>query len=224
MERIPTALPEQSPDARARTPYSVAALARWRLLHERLNTTGHKRALQSFMVVVLAHWAEHLAQAGQIYILGWDVPDSRGVIGLWIPWVVESEVLHYGYAIAMLVGIWILRDGFFARSRAWWTASLAIQFWHHVEHGLLLAQAWAGHNLFGAPVPMSIVQLWIPRVELHLIYNSLVFLPMVVALSHHLDPHEAGEAGACSCTAGFRPRQGSDGSRPRTLPAVGSAS
>ena len=40
----------------------------------RLNTQWHERALQGFMVIVLAHWAEHLLQAFQIYALGWPVP------------------------------------------------------------------------------------------------------------------------------------------------------
>ena len=34
----------------------------------------HERALQIFMLIVLAHWAEHLAQAAQIYFLGWPRP------------------------------------------------------------------------------------------------------------------------------------------------------
>ncbi|MES1258271.1 MAG: hypothetical protein ABUS51_07565, partial [Acidobacteriota bacterium] len=40
-------------------------------LYTRLNTQWHERALQIFMVIVLAHWAENLVQATQIYILGW---------------------------------------------------------------------------------------------------------------------------------------------------------
>ncbi|HYO16717.1 MAG TPA: hypothetical protein VE685_26265, partial [Thermoanaerobaculia bacterium] len=66
---------------------------------ERLNSVWHERALQLFMVVVLAHWAEHLAQAFQIYALGWSNPEARGVLGLWFPWLVSSEVLHYAYAL-----------------------------------------------------------------------------------------------------------------------------
>ena len=54
-----------------------------------------------------------------------------------------------------------------------------IQFFHHIEHGLLQIQALIGHNLFDRPVPTSIVQLWVPRVELHLFYNTIVFIPMV---------------------------------------------
>ncbi len=171
----------------------------------RLNNEWHERALQLFMVIVLAHWAEHLAQAFQIYALGWAVPDARGVLGMPFPWLVKSELLHYGYALVMLVGIWVLRPGFVGTSRTWWTISLGIQFWHHIEHALLQGQAIVGANLFGAPVPMSIAQLWIPRVELHLIYNTIVFVPMVIGMYYHLFPSEA-EAAEMRCSCAYRPR------------------
>jgi hypothetical protein len=172
---------------------------------QRLNARWHERALQIFMVVVLAHWAEHLAQAFQIYALGWSNPEARGVLGLWFPWLVASEALHYGYAIVMLIGLWILRSGFIGVSRTWWTVALAIQFWHHIEHALLQGQAIVGQNLFNSPVPMSLAQLWIPRVELHLLYNSLVFVPMVIAMYHHMFPPK-GEAVHMKCTCAFHPR------------------
>jgi len=171
----------------------------------RLNSTWHERAMQFFMVIVLAHWAEHLTQAFQIYALGWPIPEARGVLGLWYPWMVKSEVLHYGYAIVMLIGIWMLRPGFVGTSRLWWNAALIIQFWHHIEHALLQGQAIAGHNLFGSPVPVSIAQLWIPRVELHLIYNTIVFIPMVVAMYYHMFP-PPGEAPQMQCSCAFHPR------------------
>lgn len=170
-------------------------------LYDKLNAGWHKPALQLFMVVVLAHWAEHLVQAFQIYVMGWPVPESRGVLGHWFPWLVKSEALHYGYAIVMLVGLWTLRKGFDGASRTWWTAALAIQFWHHIEHGLLLGQAVAGQNFFGSPVPLSVAQMWIPRVELHLFYNTIVFIPMVVGMYFHMFPREgeASSAHGCSC-------------------------
>lgn len=171
----------------------------------RLNSVWHERALQLFMVIVLAHWAEHLTQAFQIYVLGWPVPEARGVLGLWYPWMVKSEVLHYGYALVMLVGIWILRHGFIGTSRTWWTVALGIQFWHHIEHALLQGQAIAGQNLFNSPVPLSVAQLWIPRVELHLIYNTLVFIPMVIAMYFHMFPPQ-GEEVQMRCTCAFHPR------------------
>jgi hypothetical protein len=170
-------------------------------LVERLNGPLHERALQIFMVIVLAHWAEHLLQALQIYALGWPVSESRGALGQLFPWLVASETLHYGYALVMLVGLWVLRPGFMGTlDRRWWTIALAIQFFHHFEHALLQTQAILGTPFFGAPVPTSLVQLWVPRVELHLFYNGIVFLPMIVAMYHHMFPPAQGSAGSkCSC-------------------------
>ncbi len=172
---------------------------------DRLNARWHERALQIFTVIVLAHWAEHLAQAFQIYVLGWPPPAARGVLGLWFPWLVKSEALHYGYAVIMLAGIWLLRPGFVGKARTWWTVALVIQFWHHIEHALLQGQAIFAHNLFGSPVPTSIAQLWIPRVELHLIYNSIVFIPMVIGMYFHMFP-PSGDAVHMRCSCAFQPR------------------
>jgi hypothetical protein len=161
-------------------------------LLQRLNSHGHERALQVFMAIVLAHWAEHLLQAFQIYGLGWPVPQARGALGYFFPYLVTSEMLHYGYALVMLIGLWILRPGFTGElDRRWWTIALAIQFFHHIEHFLLQSQYLLGHNLAGRPVPTSILQLWVPRVELHLFYNTIVFIPMIVAMYYHMFPPPA---------------------------------
>jgi hypothetical protein len=167
---------------------------------ERLNGPQHETALRLFVVIVLAHWAEHLLQALQIYVLGWPVPEARGALGYFFPFLVSSEIMHYGYALVMLVGLWILRRGFTGlEDRRWWTIALSIQFFHHIEHFLLQTQALSGHYLFDRPVPTSIVQLWVPRVELHLFYNTIVFIPMVVAMYYHMfPPVESGRA-MCTC-------------------------
>ena len=170
-------------------------------LVERLNGRWHERALQLFMVIVLAHWAEHLLQAFQIYVLGWPVPAALGALGYFFPWLVKSELLHYGYALIMLAGLWLLRRGFAGgQDRRWWTIALGIQFFHHIEHALLQGQFLLGMNLLDRPVPTSLVQLWVPRVELHLIYNTLVFVPMVVAMYHHMFPsREDAPHQECTC-------------------------
>jgi len=189
------------------TPTAVApAAASQRTLLQKLNAEWHKPALQIFTAIVLAHWAEHLAQTVQIYVLGWPVPESRGVLGLWYPWLVKSEALHYAYAIVMLVALWITRAGFVGRSRWWWTVALVIQFWHHIEHALLQGQALVGHNLFGKPVPFSLVQLWIPRVELHLFYNTIVFVPMAIGMYYHMFPPPGEEAHGAGCNCAWKPR------------------
>ena len=167
---------------------------------ERLNGPYHETALRLFMVVVLAHWGEHLLQAFQIYALGWRVPEARGILGYFFPVLISSELLHYGYALVMLAGLWILRPGFTGRDdRRWWTIALAIQFFHHFEHLLLQSQYLLGQNLFDRPVPTSLLQLWVPRVELHLFYNTIVFIPMVVAMYHHMFPPVEAERPACTC-------------------------
>jgi hypothetical protein len=174
--------------------------------HDKINTRWHKPALWIFMIVVLGHWAEHLAQGWQVYALGWPRHHAGGVLGLRYPWLVSTEILHYGYALVMLIGIWLLRKGFTGRSGKWWTAALIIQFWHHFEHLLLIGQATLHHNLFGSPVPTSIIQQIIPRIELHLFYNTIVFIPMVIGMYYHMFPAK-GEKHLASCTCAWH-RQG----------------
>lgn len=165
-----------------------------------LGETHHRAALNVFMVIVLAHWAEHIVQAAQIWGLSWSRPEARGVLGVPFPWLVSSEWLHYGYALVMLAGLWLLRGGFTGASRRWWMLAFGIQLWHHVEHLLLLLQAQTGRPLAGQAVPTSILQLVVPRVELHLFYNTVVFVPMVIAAYLHLRPSEdEARRMRCSC-------------------------
>lgn len=162
----------------------VRAASAWslrRLMHS-LNRRHHRKAVMGLMVVVLAHWVEHLVQAFQIWALGWSRPESRGFVGGVWPWLVSSEWLHFGYAIVMLIGLVLLRPGFSGAARSWWNAALGIQIWHFFEHFLLLMQAQAQHPFLSADKPTSVIQLVFPRVELHLFYNAVVFTPMVVAV------------------------------------------
>lgn len=166
----------------------------------RLNGRWHKRALTVFGVIVVAHWVEHLLQAVQIWAFDMARPDAKGALGFVFPWLVTSEWLHYAYAIAMLGGLAALLPGFTGRGRALWGLALLIQVWHHFEHALLLYQAQAGQNFFGAAVPTSILQLVWQRPELHLFYNALVTMPMLIALWLHARPTPAERvAVSCSC-------------------------
>jgi hypothetical protein len=51
-------------------------------------------------------------------------------------------------------------------------------------------------------VPTSLIQLWIPRVELHLFYNTIVFIPMVIGMYYHLFP-PAAERSTFQCTCAW---------------------
>ncbi len=168
-----------------------------------INTGKHELALRIYAFIVLAHWGEHLVQAFQIFVLKWPRPASRGILGQWYPWLVSSEFLHYAYAVFMLIGLWILRSGFVGRSKKWWIISLSIQFWHHFEHLLLQLQVIFQHNLFHSPVPVSILQTFIPRVELHMFYNTIVFIPMAIGMYYHLFPTQ-DEVAAQHCTCAIK--------------------
>lgn len=167
-----------------------------------MNVDRHQLCLRLYLFIVIAHWAEHIVQAAQIYALDWPVEQARGVLGMPFPWLVTSEWMHYGYALIMLIGLLLLLPGFTGRSRTWWTVSLLIQVWHHFEHLLLLVQVSNGAYIGGRDVPTSLIELLVPRVELHLFYNTIVFIPMVVAMYLHARPNAAErEVTKCSCAA-----------------------
>lgn len=138
--------------------------------------------LAAFIVVVGVHWVEHLTQAAQIYLLGTPAPQALGLLGEVWPRLVSSEWLHFAYNLAVLVGAALLLPLFAGSARTWWAAAVWVQVWHFFEHGLLFVQAQGGFTLFGAETQTSIVQLLIPRVELHLFYNAIVTVLFGVAL------------------------------------------
>ena len=173
-------------------------------LYDKLNGRWHETALRSFMVIVLLHWAEHIVQAYQVYVLHWPRPMAMGILGMYYPWLMKTETLHYGFALVMLIGLWVLRKGFAGTSYKWWMVSFWLQFWHHIEHFILFYQANTHHYWFGGKVPTSIGQIWVPRVELHLIYNTLVFIPMVIAMYYHIYP-PAHDAVKMVCTCNRKP-------------------
>ncbi|KYC43739.1 hypothetical protein WA1_00820 [Scytonema hofmannii PCC 7110] len=153
-----------------------------------LNGRWHRRAMQVFMLVILAHLLEHFFQAYQVYVMGWSRPDALGALGFIYPWLVRSEWLHYGHALFMLVGLAVLRPAIVGEARNWWNIAFVLQFWHHFEHALLLGQVLIHKNLFDSSVPTSVLQLWIPRLEVHLFYNTVVLIPMLIALYYHRFP------------------------------------
>ncbi len=131
--------------------------------------------MKLFLAVVIAHFAEHLAQLFELYVLGWSRMDCLGILGLWLPTLMRSEWLHYLYALAMLVGLYYLRPGL---NGAWSQRTLNLQHYHHVEHLLLLCQAILGFK------PTGIGGIWFPRIELHFFYNAVVLIAMLISLDN----------------------------------------
>jgi hypothetical protein len=142
----------------------------------------HGMLLKIFAGIMIAHWLEHIVQAYQVYVLGYERHHAMGLLGQIYPWLVHSEWMHFGYAVLTLLGLVILRSGFSGSARAWWNAALIIQIWHLFEHTLLFVQAQGGFTLWDAREPTSVLQLFWPRIELHLFYNSVVTVPIVIAM------------------------------------------
>jgi hypothetical protein len=144
---------------------------------------SRKNQMTFFMSVVMAHFIEHLIQIYQLKILGWDRSESLGLLGVWHPWLIHSEWLHYGLALFMLIGIWYLLPSINTRRATyWWSITLFLQFLHHIEHLVPLVQALTGKYLYGSTKPMSLLQYWFPRIELHFTYNVIVMVPMSIAM------------------------------------------
>ena len=148
----------------------------------RRNGSFHQQALWLFMLIVLGHWSEHLVQIYQIYVMGWLPKAAGGVLGIWFPQLITSEVLHFTYNLLLWGGILLLRPGFQGQARRWWNGALIAQSWHFFEHFLLQVQWLTGVYLFGAAKQTSIGELWLPRVELHFMYNLIVFVPLMIGV------------------------------------------
>ena len=163
----------------------------------------------AFAALMAAHWLEHAFQAWQVYVTHMPRACALGMLGMRYPWLIRTESLHFGFAVFTTVGLLALWEVFvrpipvvidltvaisnLARTwfrhaerenpaAPWWKAATYISIWHLFEHTLLFGQAMLHRNLFGSPVPTSIIQLIVPRIELHLFYNSLVTVPVAVAM------------------------------------------
>jgi hypothetical protein len=128
-----------------------------------------------FLGVVMAHFAEHLAQIFQLYILSWSRQNCLGILGLWQPALMRSEWLHYLYALSMLIGLYYLRPQF---NQIWSQRTINLQHYHHLEHLILLTQAIFGFKTTG------IGGIWFPRIELHFFYNAVVMIAMLISLDN----------------------------------------
>ena len=140
-------------------------------------------------LIVLGHFAEHLVQVYQIYVLHWHPRLAGGILGLYYPKLAQNEVLHIAYNSAQLTGLILLWAGFQRSSKAarcWWNVALVAQSWHFFEHVLLQVQYITGNFLFDASRQTSLLELFFPRVELHLTYNLLAIIPTAIAVIFYL--------------------------------------
>lgn len=141
----------------------------------------NKRWLLIFNIIVYSHFAEHIAQMIQLYLLHWDRKQSLGLLGLWQPQLVHSEWLHYAHALFMVIGLAMM-----CKINKWLFLAFFLGFLHHIEHFCLLYQAITHHNWWDQPKPVTYLQMiWLPRIELHFIYNLIVLIPMIIGLWYY---------------------------------------
>lgn len=155
-------------------------------------------------VIITFHMLEHIFQAFQVYVLQMPRPESGGLLGFLFPVLVQSEALHFAYAVFTLAGLILLLPAFRGRARTWWLIAILFQSWHFLEHALLQGQVLLGIYLFDASGPIGIGQLYIPRVELHLLYNSLVTLPTILGIYFHFYPPAKESPTELPCTCSRR--------------------
>lgn len=143
-----------------------------------------KYGMKIFGALMIAHWLEHLFQAYQVYVMHMDRACALGMLGMKYPWLIRTESLHFGFALFTFVGIiyagWHYFESKFATKM--WALGLVTAAWHLFEHVLLFSQAVSHSYLFGRSQPISIIQLIVPRIELHLFYNSIITFFILFAL------------------------------------------
>ncbi len=142
----------------------------------------HTPLLVLYMAVVLIHMSEHMLQMYQFAVLGWPRPASGGLLGLWVPQLAMAELLHFTYNLFQWMGLLVLRGGFRGRARTFWMLAFAFQCWHLFEHTLMQLQWLTGLYLYNATKTMNVLEIWVPRIELHFTYNMLVVIPTVIAV------------------------------------------
>lgn len=146
----------------------------------------HNRLLAMYMLIVLFHFAEYVIQVIQFAYLGFSRTDAGGLLGEQFPALLTNETLHFGYNLILFVGIRMLYKGMSSGAQMWWMVGGMLQGWHLFEHTLLQFQWLTGSYWFGANRQTSLLENFIPRIELHFMYNTVVTIPIVIAVCVHV--------------------------------------
>lgn len=127
------------------------------------------------------HESEHIVQIIQRFTL--NIPNGNGIVGQ----AVDVEPLHFLYngGLLLFLGIlWWAADLRHRRGREWGTLAFALivfstaaQCWHMVEHVFKILQYLPNH-VNGTP---GLLGVYFNIPWLHFFYNTLVYLPLLVA-------------------------------------------
>jgi hypothetical protein len=145
-----------------------------------------------FMTAVVliqgGHVVEHIVQLVQVFVLGVPEEDALGLLGYVLQFNGTEEWLHLGYnafyllaLYALILPLWRITPavlpyrafGFYVGASVW------IETWHIVEHGVIIANVIAND---GCPCPgIGDVALGLSDTVLHFIYNALAYAGLAYA-------------------------------------------
>jgi hypothetical protein len=158
-----------------------------------------------FMTAVVliqgGHVIEHIVQLLQVTVFGVREDDALGLLGYLVQFNGTEEWLHLGYnssylvaLYALIVPLWRITPAVLSTRRFWFfiAASVWIETWHMVEHGVIISHVIANG---GCPCPgIGDAALGVSDVVLHFFYNALAYAGIVVAYLGVLDSRRVRQA------------------------------
>jgi hypothetical protein len=125
------------------------------------------------------HVGEHVVQVIQLRLLGLSGEHAHGVFG-----ALDIEWVHFGWNAWILLAVALLLVRF--RANPWLWLTLPLAGWHLAEHVLLLA-IYLATGVPGSPGLLATGGLLggglpVARPDLHLLYNLVETVPLILGL------------------------------------------
>jgi hypothetical protein len=160
----------------------LATLLPWLPLFtlEVARTSQRYQWLGLFYVLVVTqtgHLLEHVAQMIQLHVLGLTGADARGIFG-----TLDVEWVHFVWSTWVLLAVLVLLSRFGANR--WLQLTALLSGWHELEHAYIFS-VYLTTGISGTPGLLSQGGalgggLPISRPDLHLLYNLLETIPLVL--------------------------------------------
>jgi hypothetical protein len=144
--------------------------------------------MSAVVLIQGGHVIEHIVQLAQVFVFGVPEAQALGLLGYVLQFNGTEEWLHLGYntfyllaLYALIVPLWRITPGLLS----YWAfgfyiaASVWIETWHIVEHGVIIANVIANS---GCPCPgIGDVALGLSDTVLHFFYNAIAYAGLAYA-------------------------------------------
>lgn len=138
--------------------------------------------LKISVAVKIERWLEHIVQAYQVCVMGYERPHALVLLGRFCPRLVDTEWMRFGYSVLIWLGLVVLREGFSRSAQAWWDAAATAEIWHSFEPIMPFLRAQGGFALWGTNEPTSVAGLFCPRMESYSFYNFIIILLIIISM------------------------------------------